>query len=52
MGLYRPVDGRLEKHLTLEGIQLDVVGSFRYLYDEICPGRVCELATIARTRAA
>ena len=52
MGLYRPVDGRLEKHLTLEGIQLDVVGSFRYLYDEICPKGGCELATIARTRAA
>ena len=26
--------------------------SFRYLGDEICPGGGCELATIARTRAA
>ena len=52
MGLCRPVDGRPEKHATLEGIQLDVVESFRYLGDEICPGGGCELATIARTRAA
>ena len=26
--------------------------SFRYLGDELCPGGSCELATIARTRAA
>ena len=52
MGLCRPVDGKPEKHVTLEGIQLDVVESFCYLVDEICPGGGCELATIARTRAA
>ena len=52
MGLCRLVDGRPEKHVTLEGIQLRVVKSFRYLRGEICPGGGCELATIARTRAA
>ena len=52
MGLCRPEDGRPEKHVTLECIQLDVVESFRYLGDEICPGGGCELTTIARTRAA
>ena len=52
MGLCRPVDGRPEKHVTLEGIQLDAVELFRYFGDEICPGVGCELATIARTRAA
>ena len=52
MGLYRPVDGRPEKHVILEGIQLDVVESFLYLGDKICPGGSCELATIASTRAA
>ena len=46
------MDGRPERNLTLEGIQLDVVESFRYLGDEICPGGGCELATIARIRAA
>ena len=50
MGLCRPVDGRPEKYL--EGTQLDVVESFRYLGDEICPGGGCELAIIARTIAA
>ena len=30
MGLCRPVYGRHEKHGTLEGIQLDIVDSFRY----------------------
>ena len=38
MGLCKPVDGRPEKHVTFEGIQTDVVESFRYLHDEICPG--------------
>ena len=52
MGLCRPVDSRPEKHVTLEDIQLDVEESFRYLGDEICLGGGCELATIARTRAA
>ena len=52
MGLCRLVDGRPEKHVTFEGIQLDVVESMRYFGDEICPGGGCELATIARTRAA
>ena len=52
MGLCRPVDVRPENHVTLEGIQLDVVESFRYLADKICRGGGCELATIARTRAA
>ena len=46
------MDGRPERHVTLEGIQLDVVEPFRYLGDEICPGDGCELATIARIRAA
>ena len=50
MVICRPVDGQPEKHVFLGGMQLDVVESFRYLRDEICPG--CELATIARTRAA
>ena len=36
----------------LEGSKLDVVESFRYLGDELCPGGGCELATIARSRAA
>ena len=52
MGLCRPIDGRPENHVTLEGSKLDVVESFRYLGDELCPGGGCELATIARTRAA
>ena len=52
MGLCRPVDGRPEKHVTLEGIQLDVVESFRYLGDKICPGGGYELVTIGRTKAA
>ena len=30
MRLCRPVDGRPEKHVTLEGIQLNVVESFKY----------------------
>ena len=37
MELCRPVDGRLEKHVTLESIQLDAVELFRYLDDKICP---------------
>ena len=52
MGLRKPVDGRPGKHVTFEGIHTDVVESFRYLLDEICPGGGCELATIAQTRAA
>ena len=40
MGLCRPVYGRSEKYVTLEGIQLDKVESFRYLGDKICPGGV------------
>ena len=48
----RPTDGRPENHVTLEGCKLDVGESFRYLGDELCPGGGCELATIARTRAA
>ena len=48
----RRIDGRPENHVTLEGSKLDVVESFCYLGDEICPGGGCELATIARTRAA
>ena len=38
MGLYRLVNGRPERHVTLEGIQLDVVELFRCLGDEVCPG--------------
>ena len=34
MGLCRPVNGRPEKHVTLKGIELDVVESFRYLRDK------------------
>ena len=52
MGLCRPIDGRPENHVTLEGSKLDVVESFRYLGDELCPGGGCELATIARSRGA
>ena len=52
MGLCRPVDGRSEKYVALEGIQLAVVQSFCCLDDEISPAGGCELATIARTRAA
>ena len=51
MVLCKPVDGKPENHVILEGIQLDLVKSFRYLGDKICPGDGCELATIARTRA-
>ena len=47
MGLCRQVDGRSEKHVTLESIQFHVVESFRYLVDEICPRGGCELARIA-----
>ena len=49
MGLCRLVDCRPEKHVILEGIQLDVVDSFHYLGDKICPGGGCELVTLART---
>ena len=35
----------------LKDSKLDVVESFRYLGDELCPGSGCEPATIARTRA-
>ena len=52
MGLCRPIDGRHENHVTLEGSKLNVVESFRYLGNELCPGGGCELATIARSRAA
>ena len=31
MGLCRPIDGRPENHVTLEGSKLDVVESFHYL---------------------
>ena len=51
-GLCRPIDGRPENHITLEGSKLDVVESFRCLGDKLCPGGGCELATIERTRAA
>ena len=52
MGLCRPIDGRPENHVTLEGSKLDVVESFCYLGDELFPGGGCKLATIARSRAA
>ena len=52
MGLCRPIDGRPENHVILEGSKLDEVESFRYLGDELCPGGGCELATIAKSRAA
>ena len=32
--------------------QVDTIKSFRYLGEDICPGGGCELATVARTRAA
>ena len=47
MGLCRPIDGRPENYVTLEAVE-----SFRYLGDELCPGGGCELATMARSRAA
>ena len=52
MGLCRLVVDRPEKHATLENIQLDAVELFCYLGDKISPGDGCELAAIARTRAA
>ena len=52
MRLCRPVDGRPQKYVTFEGIQFDVVESFRYFDEKICPGGCCELATIARARTA
>ena len=33
-------------------MQVDTIKSFRYLGEDICPGGACELATVARTRAA
>ena len=51
-GICRRIDGRPGNHVSLEGSKLDVVESFRYLGDELCPGGGCELATISRTRAA
>ena len=51
MGLCKPVDGRPKEHVTLEGIQLDVVESFRNHGYKICPGCGCELATINQNRA-
>ena len=50
-GICRPTVGRPENHVTLEGSKLDLVESFHHLGDELCPGG-CELATIARTKAA
>ena len=47
-----PVDGWPERHVTLEGMPLDVVHSFCYFGDETCPGGDCKVATIARTRTA
>ena len=38
IGLCRPIDGKPENHVTLEGSILDVVEPFRYLSDELCPG--------------
>ena len=35
----------------LEGSELDIVGSFCYLGDELCLGIGCELTTVKRTRA-
>ena len=48
------IKGKLtaENHVTLEGSKLNVVESFGYLGDELCPGGGCELATIARSRVA
>ena len=46
MGLCRPIDGRPENHVTLEGSKLDVVESFRCLGDELCPGGGCELGKV------
>ena len=51
-GICRTVDGKLEKHVILEGIQLDVVAWFCYIGDDICPGGGSELATIAQTSSA
>ena len=43
IGLCRLVNGRPEKKVILEGMQLDEVKSLRYLGGEICPGGGCEL---------
>ena len=52
ISLCRPIVERSEKFVMLEGLKRDVVESFCYLGDKLCPGSDCELATIARTRAA
>ena len=52
MGLCKSVDDRPKNHVTLEGIQLDIMESFHYLGGKICPGGGCELVTIVQTRAA
>ena len=50
--LWRLVDGRPEKQLTLKDAKLDVVESFRYLGGILFPVGGCELTRIVRTRAA
>ena len=52
MGLCKSVDDRPKNHVTLEGIQLDIMESFHYLGGKICPGGGCELVTIVQTGAA
>ena len=50
--LWRLVDGRPEKQLTLKDAKLDVVESFHYPGGILFPVGGCELTRIVRTRAA
>ena len=52
LGLARPIDGRPVKHVMLDDHKLDVVDTFCYLGDTICPEGSCEASTIARVRSA
>ena len=52
MGLCKSVDDRPKNHVTLEGIQLDIMESCQYIGGKICPGGGCELVTIVQTGAA
>ena len=52
IGLCRPIDGKPENHVTLEGSILDVVELFVILVMSYVLVVGCVLATIARTRTA
>ena len=51
-GTARPVDGRPLQHLTVDGQELETVGSFCYLGDTVCAAGGCTASTIARCRSA